>query len=231
VGAGPPPLTVHPERLPPVVRFDAAAADAAVRWRLSNAGGPGDAHASTLTPDRLAELAGWIAGCTGSVPPPAREHVVAPGGAGRALATVGHVARAVDAGREHAAAAAAAGATVVVAAGAGEPAILARVEAWLTGEAVDSAIRGPLGALWRLGDEQLAVLCGVALGAGEHGLAVLYAGSAGTAAAGLAVAVQPALRDRVRLASGSAWSLPAVVRHGEGEGAEAAIAVLRRACP
>jgi hypothetical protein len=164
-----------------------------------------------------------------------RERVIVADGAGRALPTVGHVARAVDEGRDRAAAAGAAGVTLLVVLGAGDPAVVGRVRAWLSGDAVEPAVRGPLGALWRLGDEELAVLCGVALGAGEQGLALLCAGGAGMAAAGLGVAVQPMLRARVRLvgvpdASWAALELPAVLGAGEGDVAGDAVAVLRRAC-
>jgi len=153
--------------------------------------------------------------------------------AGRPMATVAHVASAVDDGRDRAAAAAAAGVTLLVVTGPADPVATDRVLGWLGGER--GTIRGPLGALWRLGDEALAVLCGVALGAGEQGLALLADGAAGTAATGLALAVQPGLRPRVRLAgppsdAGRALDLPSVLAAGEGLGAEAAVAALRRAC-
>jgi nicotinate-nucleotide--dimethylbenzimidazole phosphoribosyltransferase len=180
-------------RVPPARPFDAEAAAAA-------GGG---------------ELAAWVAGCTGAVPPRVVVRAVVAGGdggpaerlapagvirlaAGGALPTVGHVAAAVDAGRALAAEAARDGVTVLIACGAGDDAAAKRVAAWLEDRAAYPAIRGPLGALWRLGSDDLARLCGVALGAGEAGLALVCDGPASTAAARLAVAVQPALAPRVR---------------------------------
>ena len=101
MGAGPEPLTravQHSPRVPGAQPFDAAASRAA--------GGTG-------------ELAAWIAGCSGAVPPRVAEHLVVAEahGAGRALPTVGHVARAVDEGRDLAAAARAADVTLLVIAG------------------------------------------------------------------------------------------------------------------
>ena len=58
-------------------------------------------------------------------------------------------------------------------------------------------IRGPLGALRRLGGGEIAVLCGLALGAGEQGLAYVCDGLVATAAAAVAVGVEPALRPRL----------------------------------
>ena len=230
MGAGAQPLTPpveHAARVPGALPFDAGAAEAAARavWRA------GDGAAT--------ELAAWVAGCTGSVPPFVREHVVlgdAGAGAGVPLPSVGHVARAVDEGRDRAAAARAEGATVLVLAGAGDVAVVARVRAWLVGALDDAAVRGPLGALYRLGDEALALLCGVALGAGEHGLALLCDGAAGTAAGGLALAVQPDLRPRVR-AVGAADDAGGAVLHARlglravpGDGYAGAVSALRRAC-
>jgi NaMN:DMB phosphoribosyltransferase len=214
VGAGPEPLTrpMHDGRVPSARPFDDRAA--------ARAGGG---------------LAGWLAGCTGDVPPRVAASVVdAQHARERAMPSVGHVARAVDEGRERAAQAAADGCTVLVVASTGSAAAVERVDAWLGG-AVDE-IRGPLGALWRLGDEELAVLCGAALGAGEQGLAVVCAGAAGTAAARLAVAVQPDLGPRVRAAGPTAR--PDRLRFGlvldDGSdadaGADAAVAALDRAC-
>ena len=94
--------------------------------------------------------------------------------------------------------AAADGVTVLVAGGDGDGAAVRRVASWLEDPAAHPDIRGPLGALWRLGSEDLAFLCGVALGAGEAGLALVADGTAGLAAARVAVAVQPALAPRVR---------------------------------
>jgi nicotinate-nucleotide--dimethylbenzimidazole phosphoribosyltransferase len=101
-------------------------------------------------------------------------------------------------------------------------------------------IRGPLGALRRVGGGDLAVLCGLALGAGEHGLAYVCDGLIATAAAALAVAVEPALHPR--LLSGHRSPEPAHdallahlgldpvldlgMRLGEASGAVCALAVL-----
>jgi NaMN:DMB phosphoribosyltransferase len=251
VGARAEPLTAtvqHAERVPPAWPFDASAADAA-------------ASAGRRLSEEDRDLAAWVAGCTGVVPPRLRAAVVAAGdadgapaervddvgGAGVPMPTVGHVARAVDEGRDRAGAARAAGETVLVIAGAGDAAVVARVVGWLTGSTPEPAVRGPLGALYRLGDEALAVLCGVALGAGEHQLALVCDGPAGTAAAALALIVQPALRPRLRTAGEPAavddpsretspdvaaalhahLALPAAAAAG---GVGEALAALRRAC-
>ncbi len=105
-------------------------------------------------------------------------------------------------------------------------------------------IRGPLGALRRLGGGDIAVLCGLALGAGEQGLAYVCDGLIATAAAGLAVAVEPSLAPRLLAGHRSPepghaalldWLglepvLDLGMRLGEGSGATAALAVLRLAC-
>ncbi|CAA9524354.1 MAG: Nicotinate-nucleotide--dimethylbenzimidazole phosphoribosyltransferase, partial [uncultured Solirubrobacteraceae bacterium] len=103
---------------------------------------------------------------------------------------------------------------------------------------------GPLGALRRLGGGEIAVLCGLALGAGEQGLAYVCDGLIATAAAAVAVALEPDLRGR--LLAGHRSPEPghaALLEHlglepvldlgmrlGEGSGATAALAVLRLAC-
>src|SRR5207247_1091596 len=61
----------------------------------------------------------------------------------------------------------------------------------------DPETRGPLGALRRLGGGELTVLAGLALGAGERGLGYVCRGPAATAAAAVAVAVEPGLRPRL----------------------------------
>ena len=198
---------------------------------------------------------------------PARDLATEP-----ALST-GEVAAAVDAGRALAAAAARDGVTVLVGGemGIGNTTAAACLTQWLTGTpglagpgtgldaagvarkqaVVDAAlalhgpeIRGPLGALRRLGGGEIAVLCGLALGAGEHGLAYVCDGVIATAAAAIAVAVEPGLRPR--LLAGHRSPEPAHtallghlelepvldlgMRLGEGSGATAALAVLRLAC-
>jgi len=55
----------------------------------------------------------------------------------------------------------------------------------------------PLAALRCLGGGDIAVLTGLALGAGEHGLGYVCDGLAATAAAAVAVAVEPDLRERL----------------------------------
>jgi nicotinate-nucleotide--dimethylbenzimidazole phosphoribosyltransferase len=105
-------------------------------------------------------------------------------------------------------------------------------------------LRGPLGALRRLGGGEIAVLCGLALGAGEQGLAYVCDGLIATAGAAVAAAIEPALRPR--LLAGHRSTEPAHgalleylgldpvldlgMRLGEGSGAVAALAVLRLAC-
>jgi nicotinate-nucleotide--dimethylbenzimidazole phosphoribosyltransferase len=106
------------------------------------------------------------------------------------------------------------------------------------------AIRGPLGALQRLGGGELAVLCGLALGAGEQGLAYVCDGVIATAAVAIAAAHAPELG--ARLLAGHRSPEPAHgallahlglepvvelgMRLGEGSGAVVALAVLRLAC-
>jgi nicotinate-nucleotide--dimethylbenzimidazole phosphoribosyltransferase len=101
----------------------------------------------------------------------------------------------------------------------------------------------PLDALARLGGGEIAVLCGLALGAGESGLAYVCDGLIATAAAALAVAIAPALRDR--LLAGHRSPEPAHgrllghldltpvldlgMRLGEASGAVAALSILRLA--
>ena len=139
------------------------------------------------------ELAAWLAGCLGPEPRVV-ERVVA---AERPSADdepmpVGEVAAAVDAGREAAAKAAGDGVTVLVGTGgATEPA--ARVTS-----ALSTLEAGPLGILRRQGDAETALLCGLALGAGEHGLAYVADGDAAFAGAAVAIALEPDLRPRVR---------------------------------
>jgi nicotinate-nucleotide--dimethylbenzimidazole phosphoribosyltransferase len=104
-------------------------------------------------------------------------------------------------------------------------------------------IRGPLGALRRLGGGEICVLVGVALGAGEQGLGFVCDGLIATAAATIAAGIEPDLRPR--LLAGHRSPEPAHgallehlglepvldlrMRLGEGSGATAALAVLRLA--
>lgn len=105
-------------------------------------------------------------------------------------------------------------------------------------------ISGPLDALRRLGGGEIAVLCGLALGAGEHGLAYVCDGLIATSGAAVATALQPDLKPR--LLAGHRSPEPghtALLEHmglepvldlgmrlGEGSGAVAALSVLRLAC-
>lgn len=105
-------------------------------------------------------------------------------------------------------------------------------------------IAGPLSLLRRLGGGEIAVLCGLALGAGEAGLAFVCDGLPATAGAAVAVGVAPELRPR--LIAGHRSPEPAHsallahlgleplldlgLRLGEGTGATAALAILELAC-
>lgn len=112
--------------------------------------------------------------------------------------SVGEVALAVDTGRALAAAAVAETVGVLVArapAGRDDSAAKA-LAASLTG-AAEPVANGPLGALRRLGDATTAVLCGVALGAGEQGLGCVCDSLAALAGAAVAAAVEPDLRARL----------------------------------
>jgi nicotinate-nucleotide--dimethylbenzimidazole phosphoribosyltransferase len=108
----------------------------------------------------------------------------------------------------------------------------------------DPQIDGPREALRRLGGGELAVLAGLALGAGEHGLGYVCDGVIATAAAAVAAAIDPGLRPR--LVAGHRSPEPAhalllehlgldpildlSMRLGEASGAAAALAILRLAC-
>jgi hypothetical protein len=148
-------------------------------------------HPSAAAPG-AGELATWLVGCLGPRPHVVERVVVAHRAGPDAPLPVGEVAAAVDAGRDAAAAAAGAGVTVLVGTGgAEEPA--ARVTT-----ALSTLEAGPLGILRRQGDAETALLCGLALGAGEHGLAYLADGAAAVAGAAVAIALEPDLRPRVR---------------------------------
>lgn len=104
-------------------------------------------------------------------------------------------------------------------------------------------LRGPLGALRRVGGGELAVLCGLALGAGEHGLGFVCDGVIATAGAAVAAALEPALLPRLLAGHRSPEPAHAALldhlglepvldlgmRLGEGSGATAALAILRLA--
>jgi nicotinate-nucleotide--dimethylbenzimidazole phosphoribosyltransferase len=150
------------------------------------------------------DLAVWLAGVTGAQPAvvsvrtiDASTVVPARGSAAEPLA-VAEVAHAVDAGRDLSGAAAADGMTLVAARSAdtADPAPAVALSDALAARHRE-AIRGPLHALRTLGTAEIAVLCGVALGAGEHGLGCLCDGLAALAGAAVAAAVEPALLRRL----------------------------------
>jgi nicotinate-nucleotide--dimethylbenzimidazole phosphoribosyltransferase len=98
--------------------------------------------------------------------------------------------------------------------------------------------------LRRLGGGELAVLCGLALGAGEHGLGLICDGVIATAAVAVAVAMAPELRHRLLAGHRSVepahehlltWLglRPLVeldLRLGEGSGAATALLLVNAAC-
>jgi nicotinate-nucleotide--dimethylbenzimidazole phosphoribosyltransferase len=177
--------------------------------------------------------------------------------------TPGDVALAVDAGRELAAQAARDGITVLaggqVAVDGGKRAT--GLAAALTGAAPPDldpvtaralALHGPelgsppapLRALRRLGSGEVALLCGLALGAGERGLGYVCDGAGSTAAAAVAAGIEPDLRPRLLAGHRSPCPghaalvdhlalepvLDLGIRGDDGSGAVAALAVLRLAC-
>lgn len=188
MGAGALPVDAHRRRPPiPIVPIDARArADAVAR-------GAGDyaawrAGVTNRDTTRTIDAGEVDALATG----PLAAHRDAAG------MSVGAVALAVDTGREIAARAAADGVGVIVArapADRDDGAARALAEN-LTG-ATEPVAHGPLGALRRLGDATTAVLCGVALGAGEHGLGCVCDGLAALAGAAVAAAIEPDLRPRL----------------------------------
>jgi hypothetical protein len=153
----------------------------------------------------IREAVAWLAGCLDDPSPAVREHVVTVAEDDRAPLTVEATALHVDRGR---ALAAAPGITVLVAAGEPSPGT-DRLAAWLAREEEQDR---PLGALRRLGDAHAAVLTGLALGAGEQGLALICDGPAATACAALAVAIEPALRLRVLAVDAHADAVVSVLR-------------------
>jgi nicotinate-nucleotide--dimethylbenzimidazole phosphoribosyltransferase len=182
------------------------------------------------------------------------------------------VTTAIDAGRELAARAAQDGITVLVGGemGIGNTTPATCLACWLTGGAPEElagpgtgldpegvrhkadvvaralalhAPQDPLAALASVGGGEIAVLVGLALGAGEHGLAYICDGLIATAAAAVACAIAPDLRPR--LLAGHRSPEPAhtrllehlglepvldlQMRLGEASGAVAALAILRLA--
>jgi nicotinate-nucleotide--dimethylbenzimidazole phosphoribosyltransferase len=163
------------------------------------------------------ELAVWLVGVTGAQRPVVRVRRIdaaaalapsaSPPGplAARAAATdplaaepsltIAEVAHAVDTGRDLAAAAATEDITVLVASAPGADNLTAALS--LTAALADGDAR-PLRSLRRLGTEEIAVLCGVALGAGERGLGCVCDGLAALAGAAVAGAIEPTLGARLR---------------------------------
>ena len=210
MGAGPLPRvgpTDHPPRPPiPIVALDEEAM-AAARARGES------------------EAAVWLAGVAGARRPRhSRSANARAGDPSAAALTVAEVAAAVDAGRDLAAAAAADGIAVLVAStsGAEQAARSATAAASRTDDAArsltaaasrtDEAARSvlaalatdpsrPLRALRRHGTTDIAVLCGVALGAGERGLGCACDGLAALAGAAVAAGIEPDLRPRLRALS------------------------------
>jgi nicotinate-nucleotide--dimethylbenzimidazole phosphoribosyltransferase len=182
------------------------------------------------------------------------------------------VTKAIDTGRDLAARAARDGITVLVGGemGIGNTTPATCLTCWLTGGAPEDlagpgtgldpagvehkadvvaqalalhAPQEPIEALATVGGGEIAVLTGLALGAGEHGLAYICDGLIATAAAAIATAIAPDLRPR--LLAGHRSPEPAhtrllehlelepvlelEMRLGEASGAVAALAILRLA--
>jgi len=162
--------------------------------------GPGVERSSRRHPPRPpipiapfdAAAPSWLEGCLGAGAPVVEREVRARRPGPEPPLEIVDVAAAVDAGRAAAAMAADEGVTVLVGSG-GSPERGTRVT-----EALAAAEHGPLGTLRRQGDGEIAFLCGLALGAGEHGLAYVADGSAARAGAAVAIALEPDLRPRVR---------------------------------
>jgi nicotinate-nucleotide--dimethylbenzimidazole phosphoribosyltransferase len=109
---------------------------------------------------------------------------------------------------------------------------------------VEAAGGDPLELLRRLGGGELAVLCGLALGAGEHGLGLICDGVIATAAIAVAVELAPSLRDRLLAGHRSVEPahehllsrlglrplLELDLRLGEGSGAATALLLVQAAC-
>lgn len=107
----------------------------------------------------------------------------------------------------------------------------------------DEHIDGPLEALRRLGGGEIAVLAGLALGAGQNGLGYVCDGLIATTAAAIAATVAPDLRGRLLAGHRSPEPAhPALLDHlglapvldlgmrlGEASGAATALAILRLA--
>jgi nicotinate-nucleotide--dimethylbenzimidazole phosphoribosyltransferase len=109
---------------------------------------------------------------------------------------------------------------------------------------VEAAGGDPVELLRRVGGGELAVICGLALGAGEHGLGLICDGVIATAAIAVAVELAPALRERLLAGHRSVEPAhehllarlglrPLVeldLRLGEGSGAATALLLVDAAC-
>jgi len=204
VGAGPLPRVGpadHPPRPPiPIVALDEAAmaaarergeSEAAV-WVAGVAGAGRPARARAVRPEQGA--AGAPAPTGGAAPTEAARAAPAASPDAAPALTVAEVAAAVDAGRDLAAATAADGIAVLVASASPDHDDAAR---GLLAALADEPAR-PLRALRTRGTHELAVLCGIALGAGERGLGCACDGLAALAGAAVAAAIEPPLGARLR---------------------------------
>jgi len=190
VGAGAIPVDAHRRRPPiPIVPVDLQARDAA----LATGAGPLAAWLAAVAPEADSVRTRVIATSAVEV----LRTSLAPPRDGRAM-TVGEVALAVDTGRAIAARAGADGVHVLVAAASDAAASEEAAQALAAAlTAVEPIHHGPLGALRRLGDAPVAVLCGVALGAGVRGLGCMCHGSAAIVGAAVAAGIEPDLRPRL----------------------------------
>jgi nicotinate-nucleotide--dimethylbenzimidazole phosphoribosyltransferase len=107
-----------------------------------------------------------------------------------------------------------------------------------------ASIADPVDLLRRLGGGELAVLCGLALGAGEHGLGLICDGVIATAAIAIAAELAPDLKPRLLAGHRSVEPahehllsrldlrplLELDLRLGEGSGAATALLLVNAAC-
>jgi hypothetical protein len=189
VGAGPLPVDPHSRRPPipivPVAETLAHEGDARRAWLMAVTGSSATPRVRTIDAGDSEVLRTTLAARRDS-----------------AGMSVGEVALAVDTGREMAARAAADGIGVLVAAApSGRDDAAARAVA---AALIEGSEHGPLGVLRRRGDATTAVLCGVALGAGEHGLGCVCEGIAALAGAAVAAGIEPDLRARLAVAPATA---------------------------
>jgi nicotinate-nucleotide--dimethylbenzimidazole phosphoribosyltransferase len=219
-------------------------------------------HEAAMAAERsagAAEAGVWLAGCIGEARPAVRSRaVVMENATVPSVMSVPEVAATVDAGRALAARSAANGVTVLAFEVIGHRAEVPAcgLTALLTGRPPSALARGglvravedllarhagqltgPLSALRQVGGEAIASAVGVALGAGEQGLAFVAEGLGATAAVGVALRIEPALAPRVRLAGIGPTDAEAALRSAFGlrplvdgpAGTSAALAALRRA--